>query len=178
MTGAELLSVAAFMEGHYSQAFPTFGSERAGAPVTAFCRVSDRPIRTRSPITTPDVVIVQDPTLVHLPEVFAGLKAGGLAIINSARPPGSLGLDQLGIGEVITVPATELALAHLGRPLPNAVLLGGLAALSEMVGLEALLSAINQRFEPGLASANGSAAAEAFRLVARSGVEALLAPAD
>ncbi len=178
VTAAELLSVAAFMEGRYSQAFPTFGSERAGAPVTAFCRVSDRPIRTRSPITTPDVVVVQDPTLAHLPEVFAGLKPGGLAIVNSPRPGESLGLGRFGVDRVVTVPATELALAHLGRPVPNAVLLGGLAALSDMVGLEAILSAINQRFEPGLASANGSAAAEAFRLVARSDEEALLALPD
>ncbi len=73
VTAAELLSVAAFDEGRHAQAFPTFGSERTGAPVVSFCRIDDRPIRIREPIAEPDALIVQDPTLLHQVDLFAGL---------------------------------------------------------------------------------------------------------
>lgn len=73
VTAAELLSVAAFLDGHEAQAFPSFGSERMGAPVAAFCRISDTPIRLREPVTEPDVVVVVDATLLHHVDVFAGL---------------------------------------------------------------------------------------------------------
>ena len=141
VTAAELLSVAAFVEGRHAQAFPTFGSERTGAPVVAFCRIDDRPIRIREPIAEPDALIIQDPTLLHQVDVFAGLDPDGYILINSER-----GFDELGLGDfvkgfrperLLTVPATELAREHLGRPLPNAVLLGGFAALSD-AGLDRL----------------------------------------
>src|SRR5215831_15822692 len=82
VTAAELLSVAAFDEGRHSQAFPSFGSERTGAPVVAFGRFSDAPIRTREPVAEPDALIVQDPTLLHQVDLFAGLGADGYALIN------------------------------------------------------------------------------------------------
>src|SRR3990172_7337084 len=85
VTAAELLSMAAFAEGHHAQAFPTFGSERTGAPVTAFCRIDDREIRVREPIAEPDAVIVQDPTLLHQVDLFGGLGADGYVLINTAR---------------------------------------------------------------------------------------------
>jgi pyruvate ferredoxin oxidoreductase gamma subunit len=174
VTAAELLSIAAFYEGYFSQAFPTFGSERAGAPVTAFCRISARKIRTRSPISVPDVVVVQDPTLLLLPEVFSGLRDSGRVLVNSTRPAD---VFSLATGrEVITVPATEVALRHVGRPLPNAALLGGLAAIWDVVRLDALLQAINERFTGEVAAANAAAAAEAFGALASRDEEALLAP--
>lgn len=77
VTAAEVLSVAAFLEGRHAQAFPSFGSERSGAPVVSFCRIADGEIRLREPIMEPDAVIVQDPTLLHQVEVFAGLKMAG-----------------------------------------------------------------------------------------------------
>ncbi len=77
VTAAELLSVAAFDEGKHAQAFPTFGSERTGAPVASFCRIDDRPIRLREPVTDPDAVLVQDPTLLHQVDLFAGLTTPG-----------------------------------------------------------------------------------------------------
>ncbi len=111
VTAAELLSVAAFDEGRYSQAFPTFGSERTGAPVVAFCRIDDRPIRLREPITDPDAVVVQDPTLLHQVDLFAGLEPGGFLLLNTSRTVSSLGLDELagllGAERMVTVPATE-----------------------------------------------------------------------
>src|ERR687884_621319 len=93
VTAAELLSVAAFREGRYSQAFPTFGSERTGAPVVSFCRIDDREIRSREPIAEPDALIVQDPTLLHQVNLFQGLSRDGYMLINTTRT-----FDELGIG--------------------------------------------------------------------------------
>src|SRR6476659_7268400 len=129
VTAAELLSVAAFDEGRHAQAFPTFGSERTGAPVVSFCRIDDRPIRLREPITEPDAVIVQDPTLLHQVDLFAGLGPDGYLLVNTGRTFAELGLGEfvsaLRPERLLTVPATELAREYLGRPLPNAALLGG-----------------------------------------------------
>src|SRR5262249_26600396 len=113
VTAAELLSVAAFAEGKYAQAFPTFGSERTGAPVVAFCRLDDKPIRVREPIAAPDVLIVQDPTMLHQVDLFAGLGRNAYLLVNTERA-----FDDLGLGDFVrrlrparltTVPATELA---------------------------------------------------------------------
>ena len=162
VTAAELLSVAAFHEGRHAQAFPTFGSERTGAPVVSFCRIDDRPIRLREPITSPDALVVQDPTLLHQVNVFAGLGPAGYLLVNTSRT-----LSQLGIGElaadlqpdrVATVPATEIAREALGRPLPNAALLGAFAALTGEVGLDAVCGAIRRRFPGEVGDGNARAA--------------------
>jgi len=178
VTAAELLSVAAFVEGRFSQAFPSFGSERAGAPVTAFCRISDSEIRTRAPVTEPDALVVQDATLLHDAGLTLGLRPDGYLLINTSRAVEELPLpEHLGVlpsGHLVTVPATELALRHIGRPVPNAVLLGGLAALCGVVTLEAVVSAIAERFSAPVAEANGAAAAAAFHLV--SGIAPPKAP--
>jgi pyruvate ferredoxin oxidoreductase gamma subunit len=176
VTAAEMLSVAAFEQGRHAQAFPSFGSERTGAPVVAYCRIDDWPIRLREPILQPDVLIVQDPTLLHQVDVFQGLKPDGYVLINSRRS-----FDELGLAEIaarfrherlITVPASEIAVKHVGRPMPNAVLLGGFAALSGLVSLEAVAHAIGDRFSGKLAAANTAAAQEAFDYVKRE-MEAL-----
>jgi pyruvate ferredoxin oxidoreductase gamma subunit len=169
VTAAELLSVAAFDEGRFAQAFPTFGSERTGAPVVAFCRIDDHPIRLREPIATPDAVLVQDPTLLHQVDLFAGLASDGYLLVNTARS-----LAELGLGELVerfppehlaTVPATELAREHLGRPVPNAPLLGGLAALTGIVSLDALCAAYRERFPGATGERNADAASAAHELV-------------
>ncbi len=164
VTAAELLSVAAFDEGRHAQAFPTFGSERTGAPVVSFCRIDDRPIRLREPITDPDALIVQDPTLLHQVNLFAGLKPDGFLLVNTSRTLAELGLDDLvrmlTPEHVVTVPATEIAREHLGRPLPNAALLGAFAALTGRVSLSAVCDAIRERF-PGEVGERNARAAEA-----------------
>jgi pyruvate ferredoxin oxidoreductase gamma subunit len=182
VTAAELLSVAAFEQGRHAQAFPSFGSERTGAPVVAFCRIDDRAIRLREPILAPDVLIVQDPTLLHQVDVFQGLQPDGYVLINSARSFGELGLDAITRKfrreRLITVPASEIALRHLGRPLPNAVLLGGFAALSGLVTLEAVAHAIRDKFSGAVADNNVAAATEAFEYVRRETEELAHAQAD
>ena len=171
VTGAEMLSIAAFEQGRHAQAFPSFGSERTGAPVVAFCRIADREIRLREPVMAPDALIVQDPTLLHQVDVFQGLQPGGYVLINTRKSFDELGVDEVARRyrreRLITVPATAIALRHLGRPLPNAVLLGGFAALSGLITLAAVGQAIRAKFGAKVADANVAAAAEAHAFVAR-----------
>jgi pyruvate ferredoxin oxidoreductase gamma subunit len=182
VTGAEMLSIAAFEQGRHAQAFPSFGSERTGAPVVAFCRIDDREIRLREPVMAPDALIVQDPTLLHQVDVFQGLKPEGFVLINSSRS-----FDALGLGDFIrsfrrerlcNVPASEIAQRHLGRPLPNAALLGGFAAISGLISLEAVAHAIRDKFAGRVAEANVAAASEAFAYVEREMEELSHAAAD
>ena len=166
VTAAEMLSIAAFREGKHAQAFPSFGSERTGAPVVAFCRIDDREIRLREPVMQPDALIIQDPTLLHQVDVFAGVASGGTILINTSRSFEELGLKELMHRfRTCTVPASEIALKHVGRPLPNAALLGGFAAISGQVSLDSVTAAIHEKFSGKVAEANVAAAAEAFELV-------------
>jgi len=177
VTAAEMLSIAAFEEGRHAQAFPSFGSERTGAPVVAFCRIADIEIRLREPIMEPDALIIQDPTLLHQVDVFAGLKPDGYILINTNRS-----FEELGLGDFVrdrrrarlfTVSATELALKHVGRPVPNVPLLGGFAAASGLIRLDSVIKAINDRFSGKVAAGNVAAATEAFNIVRRELAEAM-----
>ena len=171
VSAAEMLSIAAFLEGRYAHPFPSFGSERMGAPVMAFCRISDQPIRLREPVSQPDALIIQDPTLLHHPNLFEGLQIpDGFVLINSSRS-----LDELGIisyfrklppDHVMTVPATELALRHVGRPLPRRF---SLARRSE----PRAWSALRRRASGPLSPAIGNCSKNPGDSTARAGNSAL-----
>lgn len=169
VTAAELLSVAAFREGRHAQAFPSFGSERTGAPVVSFCRIADVPIRVREPVVAPDALIVQDVTLLRLP-VLTGLVPRGYLLLNTSRTPAALGLAgaqaALPPGHLVCVPATELALEHVGRAVPNVPLLGAFAALTGLISLESVCAAIDERFGGRVGQGNAAAARAAYTLVA------------
>ena len=169
VTAAEMLSVAAFMEGRHAQAFPSFGSERTGAPVVAFCRISTKEIRLREPILDPDCLIVQDATLFKNIDVFSGMKAGGFLLVNTNRTFADLHIEaqvaRLPKGRAMIVPATELAMKHVGRPVPNAALLGAFAALTEIVRFESVKRAIEETFPGRIGAANVAAAQDAFDFV-------------
>jgi pyruvate ferredoxin oxidoreductase gamma subunit len=169
VTAAELLAAAAFREGRHAQAFPSFGSERMGAPVMSFCRIDGKPIRTHEPVTDPDALLIQDATLLHQADLFAGLKPDGYVLLNSARGFRELGLADFAAehdsARLLTVPASNLAMAHLGRPLPGAPMLAGLAALTGVVSLDAVLAAIADRFAGQVAAGNAAAAVAAFDYV-------------
>ena len=171
VTAAEILSVAAFSEGRHAQAFPSFGSERMGAPVVSFCRMDDHPIRTREPVMEADAIIIQDVTLIHQVDLFAGLSPEGYVLVNTSRSFDELGLgelfDQFHRDHLVTCPASELALEQLGRPLPNAALLGGFAALTGEITLDALDAAVRDRFAGALGERNVVAATAAYRFVTR-----------
>lgn len=179
VTAAEMLSIAGFVEGLWAQAIPSFGSERMGAPVVAFCRLADAEIRAREPITHPDAVIIQDPTLLHQVKVFDGLAPDGFVLINSGRAIDHLGIDDivraLPPGHVRGLGATELAQRHIGRPVPNTVLLAGLCAFTGRLKLTSIEAAIRQKFSGVVAERNIAAAREAYALCASPHNGAVLA---
>jgi pyruvate ferredoxin oxidoreductase gamma subunit len=168
VTAAEMLSIAAFENGKHAQAFPTFGSERTGAPVTSFCRIDENPIRVREPITEPDALIIQDPTLLHQVKVFGGLSEGGYVLINTSQSLEELGLDEFAAGfepgRLLAIPASEIAKRQIGRPLPNTALLGGFAVMTRVVTLQAVTRAISQKFSGEIADRNILAAGVAYEI--------------
>ena len=172
VSAAEMLSIAAFDEGLFAQAFPSFGSERMGAPVTAFCRFDDREIRSREPVMAPDALIIQDPTLLHQVDVFAGLSREGYILINSSRDFALLGLGDFvrdyPEGHCCSVAASEIAMKEVGRPLPNAALLGAFAAITGRLSLESVCRAIAGKFAGKVGEANVRAARAAFDVAAAS----------
>ena len=171
VTAAEMLALAGFMEGHKAQAFPSFGSERTGAPVVAFARLSSQEIRLREPVLEPDVVLIQDRTLLDSVDVFGGLKPEGYVLINSSQSVEALGLEDLArrlpAGHALTVPATRFALEKIGRPLPGAGMLAGFAAMTGMMKLESVQAAYNEKFSGRVAQANAEVAALAYESIIR-----------
>ncbi len=147
VTSAEILALAVIEEGRYAQAFPAFGAERRGAPVLAFTRISDEPIKIRIGIYEPDIVIVLDPTLLRSVPVFSGLKEGGFAVINSPKSPKEL-KEELGYnGKLFTVDATTIAMEELGVPITNVVMLGALLkAKPDIAKMELVEKFIAERF--------------------------------
>jgi 2-oxoacid:acceptor oxidoreductase gamma subunit (pyruvate/2-ketoisovalerate family) len=161
---SKVLAVAVFREGRCVQSFPAFGVERRGAPVTAFLRIADVPIRLRCEITEPDDLIVLDPTLVDAIDVAAGLKEGGGILINTDRPPSYY--DALaGRFRVATVDAGRIATDHgIGtrtQPIVNTAILGAFARWSGLVSLDSVCAAIGEemsyRTEANMAAAREAA---------------------
>ncbi len=163
VTAAELLAVAAFADGKFSQAFPAFGVERRGAPVQAFTRISDTPIRLRSQIYEPDCVIVQDPTLIEVVDVANGLKEDGMIIINSDFDPSKFELNTK--AKVVTVNATKVALDIIGRPIVNTVLLGAFAGATGIIRPESIKKAVKERFPGKVGDRNAEAIQQAYDMM-------------
>jgi len=163
VTAAELLAVAAFDDGREAQAFPAFGVERRGAPVQAFCRISEKPIRRRSQIYEPDFVIVQDSTLLETVDVLGGLNSEGTVLINTERPGEELGLDTN--AKVVTFPATQIAMEELGRPIMNTAIMGAFAGISGAISFDAIERSIRHRFGEDLGEKNVRAAKRAYDLM-------------
>jgi len=163
VTAAEILAQAAFKDGKYSQAFPAFGVERRGAPVQAFTRIADHKIRTRAQIYEPDIIIVQDSTLLEVVNVFAGLKPNGVAIINTAKAPGELEIAHT--ATVRTIDATKVAMDILGRPITNTTMIGAFSGATNAVSIESIVKVIRERFSGKLADNNERAVREAYKQV-------------
>lgn len=176
VSGAEILAVAAFLEGRHAQAFPSFGSERMGAPVMAFCRIDDRAIRLREPVMEPDALIVQDTTLLHQVDLFNGVRATGLVLINSTRPVAELGLESLLQRmpqlRLFALPATDIAVRHVGRAVPNVPLIAAFAALTRLIGIDSVISAVREQFSARIAEVNIAAAREAYALASAESLHA------
>lgn len=145
VTAAELIAIAAFNDGKEAQAFPSFGVERTGAPIEAFARIDDKPIRTREHVYEPDVLIVQDPTLLGTVDVGHGCGGYTLAIINTTKSKKEIKLN-LPPDNIYPLDATKIALDVLGRNIVNTVILGAFAKAAGLVSLDALKQAIRQKF--------------------------------
>jgi len=146
VTSVELLALAAIEEGKYAQGFPAFGPERRGAPVMAYNRVSEKPIKIRSGIYNPDVVVVLDPSLVGLVNVTDGLKPEGLLIINTSKPAEDLREQLKYKGKLATVDATHIAREELGVPIANTTMLGAVMKATKVLKLESLNEPLEERF--------------------------------
>ncbi len=166
VTAAELLAIAAFEDGLYSQAFPSFGVERRGAPVMAFVRLSDHTIRLRSQIYDPDYVIVQDSTLIEAVDVAGGLKADGMIIVNTEHKPEDLNLETE--AAVRTIDATKIALDIIGKPIMNTVMLGAFAGASGEVTANSIKNAVRNRFPGTVGEKNADAVQDAYDRVVSS----------
>jgi len=163
VTAAEILAQAAFKDGKFSQAFPAFGVERRGAPVQAFTRIADHKIRNRAQVYEPDIIIVQDSTLLEVVNVFAGLKPDGVAIINSAKTPGELKIAHT--ATVKTIDATKVAMDILGRPITNTTMIGAFSGATGAVSIDSIVKVIRERFTGKLADNNERAVREAYKRV-------------
>jgi 2-oxoacid:acceptor oxidoreductase gamma subunit (pyruvate/2-ketoisovalerate family) len=163
-TASELLARAAIHEGKYIQSFPEFGPERMGAPVKAYTRISDEPIRLHSAVYHPDLAIVMDPTLLATVPVTEGLGKDGILIINTTKDPNTIKAElNMKQGTVWTVPATEIAMRILGRGITNTAMLGVVARATAAVKMESIEKAVNDRFPEQLAEKNIGVIKEAYK---------------
>ncbi len=164
ITTASLLGYAYFLKGLCPYAFPSFGAARMGAPMNAFVRVDSKPIRLRSQIYEPDYVIIVDHTLMRGFNCFSGLKDKGIVIIDGKE--GDVELPKLKVGQkAFVLPAKEIALRHIGKPLGNTALLGAFCAASGELTLEELNKALEHRFSEKIRDVNIKAAKEGFDFV-------------
>jgi len=146
VTSAELLALAAIKEGKYALAFPSFGPERRGAPVVAFCRISDEKIKVRAVIYQPDIVLVLDPSILRLVDVGNGLKPDGILVANTRFSPEEI-KKELGIkNRLATVDATKIAKEELGVPITNTTMLGALIRAAGLVDKTSMIEPLRERF--------------------------------
>ena len=146
VTSAELLALSAINEGKYGQAFPSFGPERRGAPVVAFCRVDDKQIKIRSEINNPDLVLVLDPSILRIVNVTAGLKDDGILITNTKYTADEIGKELNLTCKIAVVNATRIAREELGLPITNTTMLGALLKARTFVDPESLIEPLKDRF--------------------------------
>jgi pyruvate ferredoxin oxidoreductase gamma subunit len=156
VTAASILARAAGFDDKYAQGFPAFGVERRGAPVKAFCRISEKPINTRSQIYSPDYVVVLDQSLMHLPEVADGLKPDSIVIVNGK--PVKVPFKQ----KLYFYDATSLALKILGKDIVNTAMLGVFAKETKLVSLDSILRAVEENFSGKVLELNTQLVKEAY----------------
>jgi len=163
-TASELLARAAIHEGKYIQSFPEFGPERMGAPVKAYTRISDEPIRLHCAVYNPNLAIVMDPTLLVTVPVAEGLGENGMLIVNTTKTPKTMKEElKMAEGTIWTVPATDIAMRILGRLITNTAMLGVVARATGIVKMESLEKAVKDRFPEPLAEKNMGVIREAYK---------------
>ena len=162
-TASEVLARTAIYEGKYIQSFPEFGPERMGAPVTAFTRISTKPIRIHCSVYEPDVVVVLDPTLLKTVPITSGVNENGVIIINSTDEPVEVRKTlKTEKGKLWTIPATQIALKILGMPITNTAMLGTVARATNIVSLDTIARVLKERFRPDVAEKNFAVIKQAY----------------
>ena len=162
-TAAQFLAEAALDSGKFIQAFPEYGPERAGAPMRAYTRISDKAINIHSGVTNPEAVVVIDPTLVTS-EVLEGLPEDGILVVNSSESPSEI-RRKLGYrgGKLAAVDATKIALETVKIPMPNTPMLGAFLKVMPVVSLEALEEKIKDKFLKKIGEEKTNANLEAIK---------------
>jgi 2-oxoacid:acceptor oxidoreductase gamma subunit (pyruvate/2-ketoisovalerate family) len=162
VTAARMLASAFVIEGKYVASFPMYGFERRGAPVQAFTRVDDKPIREKTQVYNPDCMVVIDPTLLKLNTLFSGLKPEGILIVNS---PGFDTQADKNLKVAGVVGATQIAVEEIGRDIPNTCLLGAFAATTQWVKLESILASLKDYLSGDMLQRNVRSCERGFREV-------------
>jgi pyruvate ferredoxin oxidoreductase gamma subunit len=145
VTAAELIAIAAFSDGKVSQAFPSFGVERTGAPIESFARIDDKEIKIREHVYHPDVLIILDPSLLSSVDVAAGCGENTLVIINTTKDKKELKIN-LPEKNIYPIDATDIALKIIGKNIVNTIILGAFAKYTNLITLEGLKMAIKRKF--------------------------------
>ena len=157
---AEILASALVLEGKYVSAFPMFGAERRGAPITAFLRFDDKPVRLTTQIYQPDCLVVLDPAQLK-PATFNGLKPNGMLIVNTSKPLA----DRMhpNVAVIGFTDATAIALEHIGRPIVNTCMLGVFAKTTGWTSLDFILPSLEEHFSGSLLEKNANAVRRGFK---------------
>jgi len=166
VTASRLLAEAAILEGQYVHAFPSFGPERAGAPVTSFTRISPEPFTVKTEVTEPDIVVVIDPTLLESVPVASGLKPGGTIVVNFEGEKDELMkyFEEVD-AKIYKVAGTKIAMEEIGRNVPNLLMLGALTKVSGIVKVESLIEVTKKRFAGPIGEKNAKAIERAYNEV-------------
>jgi 2-oxoacid:acceptor oxidoreductase gamma subunit (pyruvate/2-ketoisovalerate family) len=160
---ARMLASAFVAEGKCVASFPMYGFERRGAPVQAFTRIDDKPIREKTQVYEPDCMMVIDPTLLKIPTLFSGLKPGGILIANVAQPFEKQPDKNLKLAGVVN--ATQIALEVIGRDIPNTCLLGAFAAATGWLKLDSIVASLKEYFSGDILQRNAQSTERGYREV-------------
>ena len=166
VTAAEIIAIAAFHSGNYSQAFPMFGVERTGAPIESYVRISNHPIRTREQIYEPDILVVQDASLLDAIDITKGCDQNTIIIINTSKNKSELNI-KLPAKNIYTIDATQIALEILKKNIVNTVIIGAMAKATGLIDLNGLKKAINEKFQDkgkDIINKNIKAVSESYKL--------------
>ena len=158
VTASEILAIASFKDGKFSQAFPSFGPERSGAPVEAYCRIDKKFINLRTHIYEPDILLVLDSSLIKSVDITKGLKKNGTIIINSETKPKLF-------YKLYNIDATSIAMDTIGKPIVNTAMLGAFAKATKLVSLKSIEEALKEKFSGTLLEKNLQAVRKAYNEV-------------
>ena len=162
-TAAQFIAEAGVDEGKFVQAFPEYGPERSGAPVTAYARISNKRIRLYQPVHNPDIVLVIDPTLIGPIDVTEGMKDDGILIVNTPKSPEEIRKQTKFNGRIYTVDATKISMDATGTNKPNVPMLGAMIRVTGVIKLDSIENKIRHKFTKKLGEERTQATVDAIK---------------